>query len=327
MKQKIGLVVAVLTAALGIVSALSPDRVDNLRLDFGLFIVRQLKYEIILVLIVGAIWSIPWSLKARLIQMAWERRPRFSAFSERQKILSLFLAITTATIGGLIILVILFTAALATRARIHFYKDLMYQSYRQELIQKGMQQERGGRPDEALTRYRQIIQLFPNDPRNNYFIQTRLDRMEGKLKYARECFARSIESEKNWRFNRETFFLLVEALRLDPTDDFIRNEMRQRIEKIDGGKKVVTEFYKAYVNRDQDTASRLLDQWSWYLFEDYFTLKLRSTLRSPRFDFERDLGFMKGLPIEDFERAVLSSWELEDARKVLEQSDRLLGMN
>jgi tetratricopeptide (TPR) repeat protein len=318
MKQKIGLIAAVVGGVLTVLGALSPDRVDNLRLDFGLFLLRQLRYEVIILLALGVLFYTAKPLRS-LFSSLWLRRPQFSTFSDNQKVAAILLGFVTVGLSLLMILGTVVHVGLAATTRLSFYRHLLYHSYRDELIHIGLAKEREGQPDKAILYYRQILRLFPNDPRNNYRVQQRIDQLEARLKYARDYLERSQKLEKQSGLSRQSFLLLVEALRLDPTDDFIRIEVKERMERLKRAEPKIAEFYSAYANKNKEGASKLFDEWSWYLFEEYFAQDLK-TGKSHKLDIELDLPFMRRVSSSDFREAVVRSWEMENAEKILDQS-------
>jgi tetratricopeptide (TPR) repeat protein len=318
MKQKIGLIAAVVGSVLAMLGALSPDRVDNLRLDFGLFLLRQLRYEVIVLLVMGVLFYTAKPLR-NLLSSLWLRRPQFRTFSDNQKVAAVLLGFVTMGFTVLMALGTVVHVGWAATTRVTFYRHLLYRSYRDELIQTGLAKEREDQPDKAILYYRQILRLFPNDPRNNYLVQQRIDRLEARLKYARDYLERSQRLEKQSGLSRQSFLFLVEALRLDPTDDFIRSEVKERIEKLKRAEPSIAEFYSAYANKNKESASKLFDEWSWYLFEEYFAQDFK-TGKSRKLDIENDLPFMRRVSSSDFREAVVRSWEIENAKKIFDQS-------
>jgi tetratricopeptide (TPR) repeat protein len=319
MKRTFALIAVVISTTLTVLGALSPEKVDNLRLDFGLFLARELRYELMAVLGLGMLIYFAKPVRNRIFPKLWSRRPEFAKFSDNQKIAAVLLSVLTLGFCLLMLLGIVINLIGATVARVRFY-DTLYSSYRVELMRKGLARETTNEPDKAIQYYKRILQLFPNDPRHNYLVQQRIDRIEGRLGYARHYLRLSQELEKQTGLSRQSFLLLLEALRLDPTDDFIRSQVQERIQKLKEAEPRTAEFYKACEQRNETAAAKLFSDWSWFLFEEYFRQDIKSSANTGRLDIDKDLPFLRTISAATFREAVLRSWELDNARKILEQS-------
>jgi hypothetical protein len=326
MKQKVGLFAAGVSAALAVIGALSPERVENLRLDFALFLVRQLRFEIGIILIIGLLIAIPKTLKTRILARVTRNFPTFKGRPREDKFVFVIILILVLFIPLINTPFLLYEGLRATFTRVSFYRAWLYSSYRQELFREGLAREGAGDSHKALYYYRRIIQFFPDDPRNS-LVQHKIDYVENQIKYAGTYVERSMSLEKRQGLRRQSFFLLVEGLRLDPTNDYVRNEVRTRIAKL-SNENTPLEFFNAYKSKDEAKAQRLLNEWGWYLFEDDFTkgIGVGQPTNNP-VDIWKEYSFIAGLTAEEFHSAVKKSWELENARKVLEWSTSLVGPN
>jgi hypothetical protein len=180
--------------------------------------------------------------------------------------------------------------------------------------------EASNRPDTAVGYYKRILQFFPDDPRHNYLVQQRIDRIEGRLGYARYYLQLSQDLEKQTGLSRQSFLLLLEASRLDPADDYIRSQVQERIQKLKEAEPRIAEFYKACEQKDEKIAAKLFTDWSWFFFEEYFRQNFKSSVNAGHLDIDKDLPFLRTLSTSTFREAVLRSWELENAQKLLDQS-------
>jgi hypothetical protein len=106
---------------------------------------------------------------------------------------------------------------------------------------------------------------------------------------------------------------------LDPTDDFIRSQVQERIQKLREAEPKIVEFYKACEQKDETAAAKLFSEWSWFLFEEYFSQGFKSSANRGRLDIDKDLPFLRTISAATFREAVVRSWELDNAQKILEQ--------
>ncbi len=318
MKRTVALIAVVISTTITVLSALSPEKVDNLRLDFGLFLARELRYELIGVLILGVLVYAAKPIRNRMFPQLWSRRPEFAKFSDNQKIVAVLLGVLTFGFASLMVLGIVINLIGGAVARVRFY-DTLYSTYQKELMRKGLAREATNEPDKAILYYERIMQFFPNDP-HNYLAQQRIDRIKGRLEYARYYLKLSQNLEKQTGLSRQSFLLLLEALRLDPTDDFIRSQVEEKIQKLSDAELKIDEFYKACEEKDETTAAKLFNDWSWFFFEEYFSQDFKSSVNRGRLNIEKDLPFLRTLSAASFREAVIRSWELDNAHKILEQS-------
>ena len=319
MKRAFALIAAVISTTITILGALSPEKVDNLRLDFGLFLARSLRYELIAVLILGVFVYSATPVRNRIFPKLWSRRPKFAKFSDNQKIAAVLLSVLTFGFGLFMLLGIVINLIGAAVARVRFY-DTLYSSYQMELMRKGLAREATNEPDKAILYYKRILQFFPNDPRHNYLAQQRIARIEGRLEFARYYLRLSQDLDRQTGLSRQSFLLLLEALRLDPTDDFIRSQVQERMQKLREAEPKIVEFYKACEQGDETTAAKLFSDWSWFFFEEYFSQNFKSSANKRRLDVDKDLPFLRTISAATFREAVLRSWELDNAQKILEQA-------
>src|SRR5258706_5902655 len=137
MKRTVALIAVVISTTITVLSALSPEKVDNLRLDFGLFLARELRYELIGVLILGVLVYAAKPIRNRMFPQLWSRRPEFAKLSDNQKIVAVLLGVLTFGFASLMVLWIVINLIRGAVARVRFYANL-YSTYQKALMRNGL---------------------------------------------------------------------------------------------------------------------------------------------------------------------------------------------
>ncbi len=306
---------------LAAVAAFAPTRVDSLQLDFWVFLVRQLKFEIGFLFILGVLFILPKSVYGQIASSLRRYLPRFKGRPDEDKIVFTIISLLVGVLSCFCLFMIFLVSLHLAYNRAFFYKNLIYSAHRQDLYIEGLKNERANKPDQAINYYRRIIDSYPKDHRN-YLIQRRVNKIEAKLRYATSCVERSLDEERTRGINRQSFALIVEGVHLDPTNELVRSELRSHIDKLEVGKDSPIAFHNALTSGDKSSASEILKRWGWYLFEDELTGgAITSTPgQTEKNDALTRYEFLKRFSAEDFKIAVERSWHLNSAVEVMKRS-------
>lgn len=203
-------------------------------------------------------------------------------------------------------------------ARKYFIIELLYQAYGQELYRLGSEKEENGELDKALLFYQQIIEFFPENPKYES-IKSLIKARQGALRYANSCFEASGNVEKARGLNRQSFSLLVEAFRVNPSNEFVQQALDEKINELNKTKDTPLTFYNAFQAKDQVTVNKLISEIGWYLFDEDMLKGIKYTpMGKPKnFDLEKDCIFLQRLSAEEFQQVVEKSWYLDEVKSML----------
>lgn len=310
MRQKLGWVITAVSLAVNAVGALSPERITDLRLGFVLFMIKHLRLELVAFLLLGILLVLPLSVWKRV----WNRIGQIISKN-------IFAAVVFITVALIWLIPVGKQYFLVARARMYFYQNLLYPTYRQELLDGGSELEAKYHFNEAVSHYRAVITAFPHDF-DNWWLRDKIKRIENLVNYSELHAKRALAQARLQGINRRSFFLLVEALRLNPTSVYLQNEVQGRIERIEAVRDVPMAFYLACRNGDQVAASTIFDDNAWYLFEDEVSNDmLRGPFGKPKkFSVQSGWELLHRLSADEFRKMVETSWQLLWARQVLEKS-------
>jgi tetratricopeptide (TPR) repeat protein len=309
MRRKLGLLVTIVGTVLAVINGLSPQRVNDLRLGFGIFLLKQFGLELV---IIGLLLLISKSTWKRIALIAWDRFPKFDSRPGKENVISLLMLALIFLVPVVSAQPIISETVKAVKLRIFFMRNLLYRSYRQELLQSGVEKEKLGETDKALSYYRTALEISPDNP-DNYAIRALVKERQGMLLYAGACLESALTIEKKKGLTRQSFYSLAQSFRLCPGNNLALTELQARIKKLKEAKDAPIKFSNAYFAKLEPELTRLFQEWKWYLFDDDIlkALEFEPSGRPRRLNINEDFGFVGRMSAEEFQGAVEKSWGLE----------------
>lgn len=322
MWQRLGVIITAIGMLLGIINALSPTKVSDLRLGFGFFLLRQFWLELVLI---GVILWVPQSKWKKIGLWVWTRFPKFDSRQGKENVFSLLLLALIFLIPVVSAQPIISEAARAIKARIFFIKNLLYPAYRQELYQIGIQKEKLGAIDEAVGYYKHILEISSDNPSNKLLRNLIMER-QGAIDYSGTCLEIGITTEKKRGLTRQSFNSLAQSFKLCPGNDLAIKELQERINRLKEAKDVPTKFFTAYLSNDEAEVARLFQEWKWYLLEEDIvkSIEFEPSGRPRKLNVSEDFNFLSRMSAEDFQQAVEKSWNLERILSFVSKKKALL---
>ncbi len=317
-KRLAGSIVTIISTAILVLDFLIPEGFSSARVDFSLFLLKQMKYEFFLVLIAGLLLVVP----IRVWRIVW------SKLRQPFEFLSLRFGITqhlwgfglVAMVFPFVIYVFLLSAELKNvfKARLYFYDKLLYSSYKSELLRKATHFEMSGLFGEADLVYQRILKCYPG----NWYIEGRRNHLRSKLQYAQACFERGLNIEKRMGLGRFSILLMAESIRVDPSNQDVLGEVEARYKKLTEGVRVIETFWKAYKSEDGSTLLEIYDKWGWFLFEEGIRqhIRAKSLGRKKESTVQQVRVLLKNSTKQQFEESIISSWEMDFLSRILSRA-------
>lgn len=319
-----GKIISAISAVLACVIALTPDRVENLKLDFVIFILKHLTFEIILCLIFGLVITIPVSIWKKLY------KELNTFFTVKLKPLSENNKVDWTIIGITLIVAIIFIGAsfseafYVLRARKYFTMNLLYQAYEQDLIREAINYEKNNHILKAITVYRRMVKSFP-DRYTMKRAKEKIRRLNSIMKYKQDI---ALRVKKLYHINglkRQCVFLAAESLRIYPCDINMNRLLKGFISEIETTiLKTAENLYDECTIGDQMEAFKLYNSLGKYIFEAEILrdIDLRASKKS---NGSVSICFIcDSLSKEQFLETIIDSWQLENIKTISKRSDNLI---
>jgi hypothetical protein len=301
-----GVVTLMTTAVAAVVLLFQPgDKVDDIH--FALFTARSLIPEMCFVIIVAAIVLV--GLRSGVFLAIWNLYMR--RYRGREKRLPY---ITVDIVGGIatvtaIVIVVHGDLWSFARSEYHYLREGIYRDYRKTVVQSVQELEWSGQYAQAAARLRELLERYPDDPRNGSF-KGRQGYLNGLVAYSETM--RQLGDRFRDENPREAIRYYVESLRTNPGDEVLFSTLTTWAEKLQEAHTAVSRLYKACEEADQVTFTEIT-QSGWFLFER----KFYDVISRDRGTMQAFCGQLRIEQSSAVEERVLSSWNWQILKATL----------